>query len=180
MQLPGPVLTGRLTGGLFDGWPGCEFISRDWWSMVQRPDADRWQVVSLRGQDSQPRRTNHILGCIQSSTASRAREMILPYALCCWDLTWSNASRCGDLSLDVNLVGQCAEGHKKYPRDGTPPCEDRLRAGDVQPGEEVSWETWEWPFSIQRGAVRKKGMDSLAESAVTGQGKWFQTNRGEI
>ena len=30
-----------------------------------------------------------------------------------------------------------------------------------------------------REAVRKKGTDSLARSVVTGQGKWFQTKRGE-
>ena len=34
-------------------------------------------------------------------------------------------------------VGACsAEGLKNDPRDGTPPCEDRLRAGAVQPGEQ--------------------------------------------
>lgn len=27
------------------------------------------------------------------------------------------------------------EGHKNDPRDGAPPCKDRLRAGAVQPGE---------------------------------------------
>ena len=32
----------------------------------------------------------------------------------------------------------------------------------------------------EREAIRKKGTDSLAGFALTGQGKWFQTKEGEI
>ena len=48
------------------------------------------------------------------------------------------------------------ESHKNDPGDGTPPCEDRLRAGAVQPGEEKAHSS----LSVSKGAVRKDGLFS--------------------
>jgi len=42
-------------------------------------------------------------------------------------------------------------GHKNDPRDGTPPCEDRLRAGAVQPGEEKAEGRAEGSLSVSTG-----------------------------
>lgn len=40
-----------LMGELFDGEStSCKIIPREWWSVAQWPDGDRWQVVSLRVQ----------------------------------------------------------------------------------------------------------------------------------
>ena len=76
-------------------------------------------------------RANHILGCIQSSVASRVREGICPSALCCE--TSPGALRPdGECSVQERhgAVGERPEeGHRNEPRDGTPPCEDRLREG---------------------------------------------------
>ena len=86
---------------------------------------------------SQPK-ANHNLGCIQSSVASRVWEGICPSALCCQ--TSPGALRPGGESSVQERYGTVGvrpeEGHKNDPRDGTPPNEDRLRAGAVQPGEE--------------------------------------------
>lgn len=43
------------------------------------------------------------------------------------------------------------EGHKNDPRDGAPPCKDRLRAGAVQPGEEKAVGRAEGSLSISTG-----------------------------
>jgi len=43
------------------------------------------------------------------------------------------------------------EGHGNDPRDGTPPCEDRLRAGAVQPGEEKAVRRAESRPSVSTG-----------------------------
>ena len=61
------------------------------------------------------------------------------------------------------------EGHKNDPKDGTPLLRGQAeRAGALQP-EEGSSETGERPFNIYRGAISKKGTDSVAGSRVTGQ-----------
>ena len=85
---------------------------------------------------------NGIRGCIQSSVASRVREGICPSALCCE--TSPGALRPdGECSVQERhgAVGERPEeGHRNEPRDGTPPCEDRLRAGlcSLQKGREGS------------------------------------------
>ena len=48
-------------------------------------------------------------------------------------------------------------------------CEDRLRAGAVQPREEKAAGRSESSLSVSKAAVKRKGTDSLGESAVTGQ-----------
>ena len=64
------------------------------------------------------------------------------------------------------------EGHKNEPRDGTAPCEDRLRElGLFRMGKRRLWGDLRAAFWYIRGAVRKKGTDSLAESVVIGQGE---------
>jgi len=59
-------------------------------------------------------------------------------------------------------------------------CEDRLRElglfnlgkGSLQGDTSIA-------FQYLKGGCRKE-RDRLTESVVIGQGKWFQTNRGEI
>ena len=48
---------------------------------------------------------------------------------------------------------------------------DRLRAGAVQPGEEKILRSPEGSLSVSKGAVRRKGTDSLIGSVVTDQGE---------
>ena len=51
------------------------------------------------------------------------------------------------------------------------PYEDRLRAGAVHPGEEKAPGRPKNSLSVSKGAVGKKGTDSLAGSVVIGQGE---------
>ena len=78
-------------------------------------------------------------------------------------------------------VGACLEkGHKNHPRDGAPLYEHRLRAGAVQHGEEKAPGKCGRGLPLSKGgAVRRVGAESSAESAGIGQGKWFQTKRGD-
>lgn len=61
------------------------------------------------------------------------------------------------------------EDHKNDLRDGTPPCEDRMKAGSVQPGEEKALGRPESGFSVSKGITREKEIDSFAASVVIGQ-----------
>jgi len=95
-------------------------------------------------------RANHILGCIQSIVASRVREGICPSALCC---ETSPGALCPDGECSVQerhgAVGEHPEeGHRNEPRDGTPPCEDRLRAGLCSWRREGYGESREQPVCI--------------------------------
>jgi len=68
-------------------------------------------------------------------------------------------------------AGACPEeGHKNDLQGGTPPCEDGLRAGAVQHGEERALGDLIAAFQYLKGALRRKGTDALAGSAVTEQG----------
>jgi len=92
-----------------------------WWMTAGHEPA-----LCPRGPGSQPD-----LGGIQSSTASSVGEGICPSALRCE--TSSGALRpYGESSAQDRhgADGVCPEeGHKNDLRDGTAPCEDRLRAG---------------------------------------------------
>ena len=78
-------------------------------------------------------------GCIQSSTASRAREGSAPQL--CTETSPGAQSPDGESSAQEGrgAVGAHPEGHRSDPRDGTPPCEDRLRAGAVQMEKRRLW-----------------------------------------
>jgi len=69
-------------------------------------------------------------------------------------------------------VGACPEkGCKNDPREGTPLMWGQPESWGCSAWiSEGSGETREWPFCMWRGAIRKKGTDSLAGSVVTGQG----------
>jgi len=61
------------------------------------------------------------------------------------------------------------------------PYKDSLRAGVAHPGEEMNLGRSDSSLSVSKGGgVREKGTDSLAGSVLIGQGKCFQTKRGEI
>jgi len=63
------------------------------------------------------------------------------------------------------------EGHKTGPRGGTPLLWGQAeRAGAVQPGEKVPRPP-QSSLSISKGAVRRKGTDSLIGDVVTDQGE---------
>jgi len=83
-------------------------------------------------------KANHILGCIKSSVASRAREVILPLYSALVRPPWSPASSSGALSTGkIWTVGVGPENATKMIRELEHLCyEERLRAGVVQPGEE--------------------------------------------
>lgn len=66
------------------------------------------------------------------------------------------------------------EGHRNGARDGTPPYEDRLRAGAVQPGEEKAAGRAESGLSVSKGAVRRKGTDSLVDLSDWTRGNDFR------
>lgn len=51
------------------------------------------------------------------------------------------------------------------------PCEHRLRAEAVLPGEEKALGVMRVAFQYLKGAVRGKGTDSSAGSVVMGQGE---------
>ena len=57
------------------------------------------------------------------------------------------------------------------------PCEDRLRAGAVQPGEEKTLEKPDRDLSMSKG--KRKGTDSLAEFFVVRPGKMVSKQKGE-
>ena len=68
----------------------------------------------------------------------------------------------GMLHVESSVQERCGpvgahseEGHKNDPRDGTLPCEDRLRAGAVQHGEEKAPGRPESSLSVSTGAVRR-------------------------
>jgi len=109
-------------------------------------------------------------------------EGVCPSALCWGDLTWSTASRCGVLS--AREIWTCwsaiREGHRNDVRDGTAPCEDRLRAGAVQPAEEKAPGRAESSLWVPKGAVRNKGMVFSRVCVLGDKGEWFQTKREEI
>jgi len=64
--------------------------------------------------------SQHILGYIKRSVASRAREVILSlYSMLC-DFTWSAVTKWGILSRDKSIAVGPEEGHKNTQRDGTP------------------------------------------------------------
>ena len=67
------------------------------------------------------------------------------------------------------------DGHKNDPRDGTTPLRGQAeRAGAVQPGEEKA------PGHLKAG-YKRKGTDSLAESAVAEQRKMVSNlKRGDL
>ena len=67
-----------------------------------------------------------------------------------------------------DMESSVQEGHKNDPSGGTLPYEDRRRAGAVQHGEGKAPGRPESSLPPSRGAVRKKGTDSLAGSVVTG------------
>ena len=102
-------------------------------------------------------KANHTLGCIQKSTASRLREVSLPFYSV---LVGPHQEYCTHTGSPQYRRGM--EILERIQRRATKmiqgmeqlPCEDRLRAGAVQHGEEKAVR---WPFSIQRGATRKKG-----------------------
>lgn len=56
--------------------------------------------------------------------------------------------RSAECRRDTDL---CEEGHKNDARDGTPPCEGRLRAGAVQPGEEKDVGRAEGSLTVSTG-----------------------------
>jgi len=61
------------------------------------------------------------------------------------------------------------------------PCLVRLREGGMFSLENGRlWGDLRVAFGYLKGAVRKKGTDSLVGSVVIGHGKWFQAKRGEI
>ena len=112
------------------------------------------------------------LGCIERSTASKWREVILPF--CSAGETSPGVLRPGvECSVQDRrgAVGACPEeGHKSDPRGGTPPYEDRLRAGLCSLGEKGPQGDLRVARQyLERGC--KKGTDSLVESVVIGQGE---------
>jgi len=82
-------------------------------------------------------KANRILGCIPSSMASRSREGILPL---CSGETPSGSPASSSGALSAGQTWTCWSG----PEEATKmirvleylSCEERLRAGAVQPGEE--------------------------------------------
>ena len=72
----------------------------------------------------------------------QGREVLLPLCCALGHLAWSTASTAGVLRAgEIGAVGaRPEEGHRNGGRDGSPPCEDRLRAGAVQHGEEKARE----------------------------------------
>jgi len=94
-------------------------------------------------------KANRVLGCIK-----RVREGILPLCSVLSELTWSTASRGGVLSTgEAWSCCSAARGHRNDPRDGTPPYEDRLRAGAVQPGEQKATGRPESGLSVSKGGL---------------------------
>ena len=64
------------------------------------------------------------------------------------------------------------EGHENHLRDGTSAIQGQAeRDGAVQPGEEKAPGRPGPAFQYLKGAVRKKGMDSLAGYVVIKKGK---------
>ena len=85
--------------------------------MVDRK-LDMSQQCALAAQ-----KAKHILGCIQSSMASRVREVILPPLLCADEA--SPGVVCPDMESSVQEMHESVgvhpeEGHRNDMRDGTP------------------------------------------------------------
>jgi len=74
-------------------------------------------------------------------------------ALHCEASLGSSASRFGVQERHGAVGVHPEEGHKNDPRDGTPPYEDRLRAGAVLPGGEKALGRPEGSFSVSRGGL---------------------------
>ena len=84
-------------------------------------------------------KSNHVLGCIQRSVASREREVMLPL---CSALVSAHLEYCIQMGSpqyrkDMDLLEHVQRRITKIIQGMEHlPCEDRLRAGAVQPGEE--------------------------------------------
>ena len=72
------------------------------------------------------------------------------------------------------------ECYRKVPGDGKPSCEDRVRAGAVQPAEEKAPGRAESGLWVPKGAVRNKGMVFSRVCVLGDKGEWFQTKRGDL
>ena len=118
-----------------------------------------------------------ILGCIKSSVASRARELILPP---CSVLVRLHLEYCIQMwspqyRRDIEML-ECIQRRATKTIQGMEHVsyKDRLRGGAVHPGEEKAPGRPESSLSVsKRRAVRRKGTDTLAGSVVTGQGEIF-------
>ena len=80
---------------------------------------------------------------------------------------------------DVDLLECVQRGATELMEQGMEhlPCEDRLRAGAVQPGEEKTLEKPDRDLSMSKG--KRKGTDSLAEFFVVRPGKMVSKQKGE-
>jgi len=120
--------------------------------------------------------------CLDAATGQAWRvihvsQLSCYFTLCWWDLTWSNASRCGVLSAEGtwSCWSVSRGGPQKWSKGwNTSPTRTGWESWNCSSWRrEGSKVTWVRPFSIWRGSTRKKGTDSSAGSVMIWQGEIF-------
>jgi len=131
----------------------------------------RWQAGHEQQCALTAQEANYILGCIQSSMASREREWSCPSVLCFWALACSTASSCGVLS--TGETWSCWSASRGWPQ--------KWSKGKNTSPTRTGWELG--LFSLERrlrgdmraalqylkGSYRKEGTDSLEGVGVIEQ-----------